>query len=87
MEETVSLESSRTRQEERTSRELLALLAADEALRDCLDEETCEFWADCEFQDTLGFVYGQLLDQGRDPDHYLEGIGIFAPQEAGDSPS
>ena len=72
-------ETSQQASEEYTSQELIDLLAADSELVECakLDEETLGFLKDCEFADTLGFIYGWLLENGLDPDHHLERIGVF----------
>lgn len=36
-----------------------------------------EFVADMDFQDALGFVYGQLLEQGEDPEAILGEFGVI----------
>ena len=72
-----SKETVQEQPEKQTSLELLDALKADDELRDFLDEQTREFIADCEFGDTLGYVYGLLLEQGYDPDVCLERVGIL----------
>lgn len=38
--------------------------------------EDAEFVVDMDFDDALGFVYGQLLEQGEDPDEVLHDFGV-----------
>ena len=79
METCRSDETPQAQAEEKTSRELLNALKADNELRDLLDEESREFLKDCDFEETLGYIYGLLLERGCDPDACLERIGILEP--------
>lgn len=38
--------------------------------------EDKEFFSEMDFDDALGFVYGQLLEQGEDPDLILQEFGV-----------
>ena len=78
-------EASQEEPKQWTSREVLDLLAADGVLGDCLNEQSRRSWEDCSLQETLGFVFGQLLEVFEenpelghdDPELYLVGLGIL----------
>ena len=38
--------------------------------------EDVEFLADMDEGDKLGYIYGQLLEMGKDPDEILQGFGV-----------
>ena len=62
MENDRQAEASQEEPRQWTSREVLDLLAADGILGDRLNEQSRRSWSDCDLQDTLGFVFGQLLE-------------------------
>ena len=51
----------------------------EEALRQLIEQylpEDVEFLEDMDEEDTPGYVYGQLLEMGEDPDEILQKFGI-----------
>ncbi|HRJ06619.1 MAG TPA: hypothetical protein PK096_02990 [Candidatus Saccharibacteria bacterium] len=56
----------------------------EKALRQVIEQylpEDAEFLADMDEEDQLGYIYGQLLEMGEDPDVILQEFGITEKDE------
>ncbi len=54
-------------------------LERETALRQVIEQylpEDAEFLADMDEEDKLGYMYGQLLEMGEDPDEILHEFGV-----------
>lgn len=57
--------------------DLLDCLKSDKDILKLFDAETRKWLAGMEYDDALGYIYGHLLEVGRDPDTCLVNLGIL----------
>ena len=56
---------------------LLDCLKSDKDILKFFDAETRKWLADMEYDDALSYIYGYLLEVGRDPDTRLVRLGVL----------